>query len=313
MKKLFIAVIFSFIVFMSCNDATEPTEPVVYVGGSFKDNGQDKACYWVNGERLELDGVEVKSITAVKGEVYAAGYYKDGDDYMACYWVNGERYDLPGLVYEYYGIGRISIDKGNVYVSGTTDDGLRYWVNGVLQNPPSDGIMRDVYAVNGKVYIPGYYSDGSVIKACYWVNGVRQELPGSEGFFAGIFAFEHNKIYIGGKSSWFLDGRPMTEDITCHWANGKQYIYPEIKFIIAFAVSEGDIYMMGQFGCFKNGKYHSEDRERYYTRFAVSRGKVYIAITGYLEVDGEEHKFYGYTVDGEEHPLDGVPYCIYVE
>jgi hypothetical protein len=312
MKKLFMAVIFSFIIFTSCDDAAETPEPVVYVGGSFDDSGQYKACYWVNGARHELDGVSVNSIAAVKGKVYAAGYYKKDDVYIACYWVGNERYDLPGLIYYSFSIGRISVDKENVYIIGSADEGGRYWINGVIQNPPADGEMIDVYAANGNVYISGYYTEGSVVKACYWVNGARQDLSGSEGFIAGIIAVENNKVYIAGAPSWILGPIPKPEPdyIACYWDDGKQYFSQNL--MIGFDVSEGDVYIAGR-EIFKNGKYHREGRVRYYTMFAVSRGKVYIAVYGYYEVDGEDIELNGYTVDGIAHPLDGVPNCIYVE
>jgi hypothetical protein len=310
MKKLFIAVIFSFVVFMSCDDAAETAEPVVYIGGFFEDNGLKKACYWVNGERHKLDGVSVETITAVKGKVYAAGFYNEGDELKACYWADGLRNDVPWLIYRdgfSHGFGRITVDNGNVYINGNVDNSIYYWVNGVMQNPPTDGVISNVYAANGKVYISGYYKEGSVVKACYWVNGVRQELPGSDGFYAVGIVEENNKNFVAGYPSWVLKypyPDPAPDFISCYWADNNQYFFQDM--IIGYAVSEGDIYMTN-FKCYKNGIYHSEDMANFYTMFAVSRGKVY---TAKIRWDDDSS---GYTEDGVYFPLDGTAYCIYAE
>jgi len=71
--------------------------------------------------------------------------------------------------------------------------------------------------------------------------------------------------------------------------------------------------MINHEGCFKNNKYHSEDRVNFYTMLAVYRGKVYVAVINGYEKDGEYYELHGYTVDGVGYPLDGIPYCIFVE
>jgi len=312
MKKVFIAVIFLAMAVLSCSDDSG-TEPVVYVGGSFLDGGQSKACYWVNGERHELEGESVRSITAVKGIVYAAGYYLNESEHIACYWADGIRNDLPGLGYGGLDIGRISVNSGNVYVLGVTvDDVCCYWVNGVKHDPPSDGVMGDMLAVGGKEYIAGYYTSGSVIKACYWVNGSRRELPESDNFFSGIIAVENNNVCVFGGPAWFIGPpRDTVEDsdwVYCYWFNGKNFIFPTMGIITSCAVSDGDVYMAGSYGCFKNGKYYSDDRPYYCTVFAVSRGKVYIC--GY---ESDNRDVMGYSIDGEFYPLDGSANAIFVE
>jgi hypothetical protein len=299
MKKLFI-IILVFLIFTSCDSDTSGYEPTVYVGGSYMDNGQQKACYWVNGKRHILDGESVNSITAVNGKVYAAGYYRQRGSSNACYWADGYRYDLPGLLDDDYSVGRISVDDGNVYIVGATDNGVCYWVNGIRNNPPAGGIMRDVFASGGKVYISGHYTAGSFVKACYWINGVRQELPGSEGFFAGIIAVKNNIVYIAGRS--FFDGG------SCYWVNGKQFIFPEIE-IISLAVSKDNVYIAYEDGFYKNGKFYREYPEgsyvSFYTKFAVSHGKIFMCGNMYTP---------GYFIDNTFYDLDGsAATAIYVE
>jgi len=309
MRKAIIAVLFSVVIFMSCSSNESASEPVVYVSGSYADNGQRKACYWINGERHELDGVSADSITAVKGKVYAAGYYKEDEAFKGCYWVDGARYDLPGILFfslhRDFITGGIFVDKGNVYVSGSTDDGSRYWINGVIQNPPSDGIMCNIFVKNGNVYIPGYYSKGSIVKACYWVNGKRHELSGSDNFVANTVIVENNKVYVAAIPDWILGSIfDETNRTSCYWTDGKQSYFSNLYY--AFVVSDGDVFIAYQEGLSKNGEFYKEYNVGSYKTLAVKNGKTYI-----IDVDNSAYE--GYWIDNKFYPLDGVATSIFVE
>jgi hypothetical protein len=312
MKKLFIAAIFSFIVFMSCDETAKqtepvaPTEPVVYVGGIFS-GPETKACYWANGERHELDGTSVRSITAVKGKVYAVGYYRENDTVKACYWADNVRHDLPDLVNgAELAVCKISVNGGDVYIVGTTDEGIRYWINGVMQPLLSDGVVRDVYAADGKVYMAGYYVSGPVIKACFWANGNRYDMLGSVDYFANSITAYEDEIVIFGASRWYLDktGKDFNR---CYWTYGYGQQYKSEEAFIA--VYKGDVYTSTYTDkrvINKNGVYHCEDRAFYFSEIAVFRGKVYMSVTNGYYIDDV---FY------EINHSDGYcfSYCICVE
>jgi len=52
------------------------------------------ACYWKNGERIDLpfsgSDYGYSAITVAGSDVYLAGSFRDGNDPIACYWKNGE-------------------------------------------------------------------------------------------------------------------------------------------------------------------------------------------------------------------------------
>ena len=59
----------------------------------------DVACYWKNGDRIDLADGETSSsahgVVISEGDVYIAGGVTDSEgDHIACYWKNGEQMDL---------------------------------------------------------------------------------------------------------------------------------------------------------------------------------------------------------------------------
>lgn len=73
----------------------------VYIGGWYKDGGNEIACYWDNiGVRHRLanpdsDHAYVSKIYLYNNKVYATGYYKDsGGKYRACYWDDAGKHNL---------------------------------------------------------------------------------------------------------------------------------------------------------------------------------------------------------------------------
>ena len=306
MKKLVFAVILA-VLFSACGDTSggKTSEPSVYIGGSFMDNGVEKACYWVDEKRYELNGDAVFNIIAIGNTVYAAGKYTaDGVD-KACYWVNGVRRDLPGLsiIDGIDAYGQISVDSGNVYVCGMYDGNgnednkkVSYWVNGIRFEPPANGI--DVYAANGSVYIVGSYTDGGIFKPCYWVNGVRKGLPNIAAsipdWIVGTITVVNNRIYIAcifGTDS---------DIYSSYWIDGVQQKILTKDYMIIFAVSEGNVYTAGGL-LYINGEL-SDIEYGFFTNnaaFAVSRGKVYTCFWDW------ESETACYWIDGEQFFLDG--------
>jgi hypothetical protein len=79
----------------------------VYLAGTYKGvDGNLKACYWIDGKRINLSGgtreSSADSLVVMDGDVYIAGSYegKDGN-YKGCYWINGTRTDIPGGIFMY--------------------------------------------------------------------------------------------------------------------------------------------------------------------------------------------------------------------
>jgi len=318
----FLAVIFICFIFNSCSGGTE-TGPNVYVGGAYSTDSLDRACYWVNGKQYKLDGGIVRVITAVNNKVYMAGFYRQDNEFKGCYWIGSARYDLPGLVGGGFGIGRISVMDNNVFVIGNTSDGVRYWINGVMQELPPDAYsINDLYAINGSLYISGSYLDNGVIKPCYWINKTRKELPAILDFnpewIGSLIDIENNKVYIVNCYIGPEREDDRREIISVSWLNGiQQHVLEGATF--AFAVSNGDIFMCGDYGdrmytkCYKNGVYYNSASPNFFSRFAVSRGRTYTAASG------SDYKA-GYFIDGG--PADGervelgtgaYAVCIYVD
>ena len=122
----------------------------VYIVGSYIDGERQIACYWKNGEKINLDDALLSSdaydiVVLSDDTIYISGEYKDGSKIKTCYWKDGIRTDI----YDGSGYGE----------------------------PKSLAISFD-----GSVYVAGRYYDGEKRVACYWKDGVKIDLydgPGS--------------------------------------------------------------------------------------------------------------------------------------
>jgi len=293
MKKIFVTVaVFSLVLFQAAAQT-----PKVYVGGSKNNNYTatgDTACYWVNGNEYEIDGKSVDAITVKDGKVYAAGVYRtypvdvkhpfdSGLLKVYRYWIDGKPYELPDCV----NVNSIFVDdKNNVYVIGSYEEKViymirAYWLNGVRQKGPSDGSLRDVAVVNGTVYIAGFYTVAGknwgeeTNYACYWVNGVRNELPNSKNFIAHGIKVINGRKYVAG-----VDYQNRT---ACYWIDGKQYTFPVSGVSpnyanLAFAVSNGNIIMMDENNYWVNGTRQNYKAENFLgICFTYAQGRAYVA------------------------------------
>ena len=112
-----------------------------------------------------------------------------------------------------------------------------------------DGICNSYIIAGRKVYIAGasYDSEGNYT-ACYWVDGVRVELPG--GAWATDIVVENGNVYVSGTSEGFE---------ACYWINQDRYDLPgnggEAE---AIALDGNDVYVAGWYNsgsCYwKNGQ-----------------------------------------------------------
>ena len=65
------------------------------------------ACYWKNGERIDLGPANhsrATDIAVLHGQSYISGYFEDRNTRIACCWINGVRMELPvpnGNIFSY--------------------------------------------------------------------------------------------------------------------------------------------------------------------------------------------------------------------
>ena len=69
----------------------------IYLSGIFESDNYI-ACYWKNGEKIDLSDETYDSIAydicIYDDNIYVCGYYVQDDIKTACYWKNGEKFDL---------------------------------------------------------------------------------------------------------------------------------------------------------------------------------------------------------------------------
>jgi len=95
----------------------------IYVAGYISDGaGNITACYWKNGERVDLFTGELEDLVVVDGIVYSVGWAYGGSSY---YWVGNESFKLEGSAAEAYAI---AVHDGDVYTTGRSS-GACYWKN----------------------------------------------------------------------------------------------------------------------------------------------------------------------------------------
>ncbi len=121
---------------------------VAYTAGGYTQEGIEYPVVWRNSARTNMlagdtytgNASSATDIYIAGGSFYVCGYYFNGSISVPCYWVNGTRIELP------------------------TPDGTRQGRASAIYVTPS-----------GDVYICGYYYTNGY-HACYWKNGVRQDL-----------------------------------------------------------------------------------------------------------------------------------------
>jgi hypothetical protein len=286
-KKIIVAIV----IFLLASYLTEAQVPKVYLGGYYKENnysaGGNKACYWVDGNMFEIDGESVDVITVYNGKVYVAGIYRtyyvdvnhpldSGILEVYRYWIDGNPYELPGCV----NVNSIIVDNNNVYVVGSYEEKRElirtYWLNGVQQKCPSDGSIRDIFIINGVLYIAGFYTvverqNDTTDYACYWIGGVRYELPNSKNFLAHGIKVVNGHKYIGAVD--------YQNRLACYWIDDKQYTFSNYEGVVnkEFVVSTGNIVKKKEKNYWVNGVHNNFKASSFFGEcFTYAHGKVYI-------------------------------------
>jgi len=275
---------------------------VIYTAGCCRDEtGITNACYWEDGKMFNLHPVGAYwsyacSIAIDWGKVYAAGTFSDGKDSRACYWADGRKIDVPadGMETEAHSI---DLADGKVFIAGTyTEKHVTkacYWTAPL--NQPADVVRinleagsyeseaRSIKSVDGKVYAGGTYTRDGMIKACYWVDGAKNDLPDFKGSDAFSIKLAGGKIFAAGY--YHLENGGYS---ACYWVDGKMVDLPGPQSASAgahaMAVSGDKVYVTGYFfngnnqGCYWEDGKMVDLKGNYSARdIAVKDGKVYVA------------------------------------
>jgi len=175
----------------------------VVASGDYLIGDYAKACYWINGEMVELTNNDVadansnysarrflsntSGIVEANGKLYIAGRYVRKDDtsqVTVCYWVNGEEKALPNATGYNSSTYSLSIAEGGgfVYILGRVGGAYYYWkidtndgnaapTRVTLTLPSGGNGISDYVAVkNGNVVIAAEVrnSGGSILGYYYW-------------------------------------------------------------------------------------------------------------------------------------------------
>jgi uncharacterized caspase-like protein len=219
-----------------------------------------RPCYWKNGSRVDLPA-PARDSTAVGiaisgGIVYACGsYMNEKGQRVACYWAGDKRIDLASGGAD-AGAEGIAVSGSTVYTVGwykgpagakKPADIPCYWIGAKktdLATKASDNsFASSVAAGGGKLYIAGYYWDGSKTNPCLWEGASRTLLP-TDGKRGGVnsVAISDGVALMAGQynngSRW----------VPCYWiGTGKRVDLPSSSDAEAMTVSMigGVVYVGG--------------------------------------------------------------------
>jgi len=209
---------------------------------------KSRAKYWKNGEEIFLTepiGAGASAIAVEGSEVYVAGWERAGDESIAVYWKNGNRVALTDGK-SIAGTWSITINKGDVYVTGTDDNQARYWKNGQpfsLTNGSTYALATSLALSGSEVIVGGFESDGSINQPKYWKNGQAFSVTG------GAYGSEIHAIVRSGSDIYLagIDFRPGP--VAVYWKNGQMVDLSSPSVMggaIDLAVTGKDIYVAGE-------------------------------------------------------------------
>ncbi|MDR2718502.1 MAG: hypothetical protein LBB89_10645 [Treponema sp.] len=237
------------------------TAAKVYISGSYLDGVTEKACYWVDGKRVDLpEGVRAIGIAVENGKVYAAGYYLASDSNyrygQACYWIDGEKYDMKyknirnPRNYRFEVTGFAATD-GKVYVSGYEQDNMSsssrsnyyyyLWIDGerTSLSDGSESLIKGITIIDGTACF--------LYSSSYTFYGQSQSL---KGVTTGITA-AGGKIYVSGTTGISTSNGYLYT--ACYWVDGTRVDLPQPSKIqdatdtTGIVVANGTVYVSGQY------------------------------------------------------------------
>jgi hypothetical protein len=232
--------------------------------------GAGVACYWKNGQRVDLPkSVEGQGQDAIAtgiavdgGSIYVAGAV--GNQYrvgIPVYWKDGVLTTLPvptefggGLALGMHVSGSDIYYYGFVVVVGEEQRTQvpAYWKNGTLVqlSLPEDfqGLLYDLKTADGIVYTGGLLYDSSEKqKPAYWKNGVLNAvLPLDNNDQAEVNGLDvyRGDVYTAG---WFAESLWFTPNLWKNNVRQRLSMVDESMFGRAYDVSvqDGDVYVTG--------------------------------------------------------------------
>jgi hypothetical protein len=162
---------------------------------------------------------------------------------------------------------------------------------------------------NLPVFVSGYYNNGSVDIACYWIHGEKTDLPADENSYGRSIYVDGTDIYVAGFTT--PDHNMYT---ACYWKNGKRTDLPGItgerSQAYSVKVVKSDVYIGGKYhdGSKYNACYWEND-----VRHDVSSGVS--ASVNCMNMKGTDIylgggilsgvNFAGYWKNDEYHELEG--------
>jgi len=305
--KVFFALFFIFGIVCNAQQVTK-----VYVSGSYSDGVTENACYWVDGNRVNLSGgYKARGIAVEKRIVYVAGHYLEGGVDQGCYWINGEKHNIPQKFHKSNdspsNVNGIGVIDGKVYVVGRFEGNAACWVDGELTIlSRRDQSCSRIAVSDGSAYFVGiqtYFGTG-----WYTVYGRTVSVGGN--YCATGIAVANGKVYVSG-----YNNNPVSP---CYWIDGARVDLPKVQlgssikaYTSDIAVSNGKVYVSGSYdvssdynytACYwvDNTRVDLTDGART-SGIAVANGKVYVLGT-YKQGSVE---FPCYWIDGARKALPG--------
>lgn len=175
----------------------------MYVVGTI----DDRATYWKNGVSHTINTTldsRAYDILIDGADVYVAGFERAESGYtIATIWKNDESTDLSDGS-SYAEVSGIAMSNGDLYASGTVNQTLKMWKNGVVTPLGTAGNsgtgMKSIAIHNNDVYIVGDDNDVATL----WKNGVSTPLPVPESAstsYAYAISFDGNDMFILGEGN----------------------------------------------------------------------------------------------------------------
>jgi len=166
-------------------------------------------------------------VTQTGPTVYTAGYYETDDTgpyYNPCYWAGTTMTNLYADGYDGAAFG-ITISAGTVYTAGYDEiggaiDSPCYWTGTTRHilpfGPGYEGYANALTIANNEIYIAGNYENTESpqqMTACYWANGVEQDLTEEYDACAYGITVSGGTVYTAG----YYQVSSTAQHIACHW------------------------------------------------------------------------------------------------
>ncbi len=162
----------------------------VYLAGAVKRSTDLNPCYWEDGQRTDLVGVEASSIYVADNMIYTAGTQRTPS--VPCYWEDESMTTLSSAL---PGCATSTVYHDDLYIGGYLSNGTVfipcYWVDGVRTDLEGiDGwhaYVNSIVVYGGCVFAAGSCATAGGSYPCVWRDGERIDLPGGYGEAYAIY------------------------------------------------------------------------------------------------------------------------------